>query len=374
MTRNAAIRFCDNNFADSSATITGSSQYSATYAVSNAYNPIRAKVWRTGGNFTVTSSNGSVYINDGSDKTVSLTAGDYTYSTLATHVQTQLNASSSGWTVSYDYAGGTYKFTISRSSSGTLRFATTSNAAWDMLGYTQTANSTGTSWVADEQRNHTHERYVIDLGMQMAPTFFAAIGPLSEAFTISDSATCRLLCNNINSWTSPDLAISLDRYDSGMFKFLDDQTDTLYRYFAFDIVDRTNPLGPDGIKLGYIYLGDYTTVTTSNVAIGFDKQLVDPSDVAESESGALYFNRRTKYRTFSNMSIQNLGASERRELEAMFESIGIDTPFFISLDPTLAVSSTIDEYTMYGYFAQAPRLAHVIRDYYTLSFDVREAG
>jgi hypothetical protein len=211
---------------------------------------------------------------DGSDKTVTLTAGKYTYSTLATHVQTQLNASSSNWTVAYDYSGGTYRFTISRSSSATLRFSQTTSAAWDLLGFTLAADTAGTSFPAQEMRIHSAERYVIDLGLMQAPTFFGVISALSEAFNVSENATLKLYGDNVLydvssptlGWSSPALSVTLDRADAGILEHLDDQADVTYRYFCFEIVDRLNPVGPDGLKIGYIYLGDHTTLTTTSIA------------------------------------------------------------------------------------------------------------
>src|SRR5690606_33367489 len=93
--------------------------------------------------------------------TVTLTEGSYTYATLATHIQTQLNAASSGWTVAYSTTTG--KFTISRSGSGTLRFSETTDAAWDTLGFLGAVDDASGPWVSDEQRNHTDEWVKVDL-------------------------------------------------------------------------------------------------------------------------------------------------------------------------------------------------------------------
>ncbi len=314
-----------------------------------------------------------IYINDGSDKTVTLTVGTYTYTTLAAHIQTKLLASSTSWTCTYDFSGGTFRFTIARSVSGTLRFTQTTNAAWDMLGYTLAADTAGTSFIAQEQRNHTMERYEWALPVAQSPTFFAAVGAISESFKVSESATCTLKCNNMPVWTSPALTISLDVRDSGIHRFLDDQADVLFHYFCFEVIDRTNPLGPEGLEFGRIWLGDHTTITSSNVATGYSRKLVDPSLVQKSESGTRYVNRRPKYRTFSGMEIQNLTATDRLELEAMFDRLGLDQSFFFSMDPANAISTTLDELTFYAQFTREPELRHLIRDIYTLSLELEEA-
>lgn len=365
------IRFCENDFSDA-ATITATGSVSG-YSYTNASNQLRSRVWKPAGSFIVTTSNYLLYINDGSNKTVTLTTGTYTYSTLASHIQTKLNTASSGWTVTYDTSGSTYKFTIARSSSATLRLSQTTTSAWDMLGYTSGSDIVGTSFVAEEQRNHTQERYIWDFGIQMTPTAFFAIGPRSETFCLSNGATARLMFNNVNTWDSPALTVNLTIKDDGIAEWLDSQSDTTYRYACFEIIDRTNPLGPTGLKIGRLWLGDYTTVTTTNVATGFSKTLVDPSEVAESIGGGRYFNRRTKYRTFKNLSMQNMDADERRTIEQLFSDIGRDQSFFVSIDPYLSYSDDFQEFTFYANFEGEPQLKHLIRDIYTMDFELREA-
>ena len=95
-----AVRFCQNNFLGASyATLTFTSAASGA-AGANSVLPERHKRWIPNGHFEVTSSNNTVYINDGSNKTVTLTVASYTSgSALASHIQTQLNVSSTLWTL-----------------------------------------------------------------------------------------------------------------------------------------------------------------------------------------------------------------------------------------------------------------------------------
>lgn len=377
-TRTCQARFMDNNYNTENGddvAITKSSELAA-FPASNARNTLRSRVWKPAGNFTVTTSNRNLYINDGSDKTVTLTAGSYTYSTLASHIQTQLNSSSSSWVCTYDFSGGTFKFTINRTS-GTkaLRFSQTSNAAWDMLGYTQTADSTSGPWVAEEQRNHTEEWYLIDCKAPLEVLFAAVIGPISEAFSVSQSGTIKIQANNINSWSSPEVDQSFSLSDRGAFKFLDDleETDRIYRYWRIYIQDRLNPIGPEGFKIGHIYVGDYRTLSLTNVARGFTKTMVDPSDKSYSESGSQFTNVKSKYRRFSQMAIQNISGDEHRTFEQVFVDLGVGSHFYFSLDPTLFASETLDELTFYALFENAPTLRHLHLDYYQVVFDLREA-
>jgi hypothetical protein len=243
-----------------------------------------------------------------------------------------------------------------------------------LLGFTGTSDVAGTTWVADEQRNHTAERYVWDFGVSMTPGFIGVIGPLSESFTVSDSATVTLKFNNMpDLWDAPDLSVTLVRTDDGIFDFLDSNTDITYRYACLEIVDRLNPFGPTGLKIGRIYLGDYVTFTTSNVAKGMDKSTIDNTEVSKTLSGVNYYNTRTKLRSYSSNEIQNPSAAERRIFEQMFEDLGIATSLFVSFDPYQNISTTTNEMSFYCNFTAAPKLTHVIRDYFNINFSVEEA-
>lgn len=371
--RNCKIRFCDNSFNTSTATRTYSSQVTA-FPISNTATDLRSEYGKFGGNFTVTASNNKVYINDGSDKTITLTAGNYTYSTLAGHVQTQLNASSSNWTCVYDYSGGTFKFTINRSS-GTkiLRLSQTTNAAWDMLGFLGSIDDSTGPFVADAPRNHTEEWILIDLGVATEVGFAGVLGPLGEVFSVSSNATIKIQANNVNSWTSPAIDQSLERSDMGAVTFLDNNTDQNYRYWRLYIQDRENTLGPQGFKIGIFWLSTYVTLTLAGIGSGFSRNTLDPSSVAVSENGAKYFNLRPKIFSLSG-DIPAVVGSERRALEQFFYDAGVSKPFFISIDPTLAVFAEQQEVTRFVYFDDMPSMQNIVRDYFSVSFSVSEGN
>jgi hypothetical protein len=372
MTRNYRIRFCANNFAaDAAATLTASSAQAA-FPLSNLTNDLRFKVWKPAGNFTISDANNKVYINDGADKTVTLTNGNYAYSALATHIQTQLNASSSGWTVSYSTT--TYKFTVGRASgTALLRFSQTTNAVWDAVGYTGSSDTdAGTGLAADEQRNHTSEYVDIDLGVGRPITFFALVGRLTRVFSLSSTATVRLYGNTVASMASPALTVTLSPETFGIYHFLDDLADTTYRYWRLECIDRTNPAGPEGFEFGHLYLGDYTTINFSNVQTGFSKTLVDTAVEQVSEGGASFFQDGFKYLSFDSTQIANMTAADRRDLEQVFYDLGRSTPFYVSFDPTLGVSTELSELTRYVVFSQDPVFTNVIRDVYTVSMAFKE--
>lgn len=375
-TDNNRVRFLDNNFAELiSGNITFSSELAA-FPVTNCYqNKFRSKVWKPSGYFEITTSNQNLYINDGADKTVAITVGEYaTPALLATQIQTDLNAASSGWTVDHNYVAGAYEFRFAHASAHIIRLSQSTNAIWDLIGFNQTADLTiATELFADEQRNHQLEFIQFDMGYNAEVEFIGLISPLDEEFSISPQATVTLKANNIdNAWTSPPLSITLTPTPGGILRFLDDIDDTGYRYWRLEIEDKYNTDGPEGFNFGYLYLGDYTTLIDRNIQKGFGKSIIDPSIVQKSEEGAKYFDIKTKFARFKSVSITYLNKSDRDALENLFFNFGIHTPFFISIDPQLCMSSQLYDMTKYATFTASPDFQHIKGELFNMSLEFEE--
>lgn len=107
--------------------------------------------------FTVNSANNALRINPGSGATtISLTAGRYTGSQLATELETRLDAAGGGNTYTVSYDSATAKFTIlndtGNSSALTLSFDDALTTSEDLLGFNATASSVavGSSTVGND--------------------------------------------------------------------------------------------------------------------------------------------------------------------------------------------------------------------------------
>jgi len=374
MTRNAAVRFCQNNLAAAAAATLAVSSAKSGFPASYSVNSARFRHWVTSGCFRVTSSNKTLYINDGSNKTVTLTEGTYaTGALLAAHIQTQLNASSTNWTVTYSTT--TYKFTVGRSSgTAILRFTQTTNAAWSMLGYLGVADtSVGTGTAADAVRIHTSERWQVDLGSSQPCTAFFLIGPGGEELGISSSATVTLKADDLaaNLDSSPSLSLTLTREDTGVFKFLDDQAAYTYRHWRCEWTDIANPNGPE-VAIAQVYLGDYISPTTRTFNNGFTRRLVDPSKMVRSAGGVPFWQRKTKFWQFANVGVDWATGTDRTEMERLLDEMGTTTPFFVSLDPTVAVSASLGEMTKYVAFDDLDAIKHRRYTYHDFSFSMSE--
>jgi len=103
--------------------------------------------------FNVNSNNNIFYINDGADKAVTLTLGDYTPSAMALEIQTRLNAVSTAFTVSFN--NNTNKITISRTSNFNLLFASYSNnnQICDVIGFDKTDHTGTTTYTSENIYN-----------------------------------------------------------------------------------------------------------------------------------------------------------------------------------------------------------------------------
>ena len=367
------MRIMENNLAElATAAITYSSQLTG-FPFSNAINKFRSKVAKFSGQFELTDDNRGIYFTDGTDKAIQFDAGSYkTPESLCTEIQTKLNASTSDWAVTYDRAGETYKFKIENVRDVKLKFSISAGTIWDTLGFTGSSDITAKIHIADEQRNHTSEYAVFDLGYNAPITFLGCIGPLDETFSVSDSAIVKLMGNNLNDFDTPALSVTLDITTDGIFSFIDlIYSDTGYRYWKFEIIDKYNPAGPECLSIGHIYLGDHVDFETK-VDAGFGSSQVDPSSITESESGALYFDSKQKYSVFDGTSLSNLARSEKDKFKKLFNKVGKITPFYVSLDHDNDVSTTINEFTKYVVFQREPKLRHIIRDIFSVSLGFRE--
>ena len=266
----------------------------------------------------------------------------------------------------------TFKFTIANSGSVTLVLSTTTDAIWDTIGYTLTTDQVGTSFLAQEQRNHTEEFAIFDLGYQAEMSFFAMISPLDEEISISDSAVVKLQANNVDEFAIPQLDLTLTKTKGGFMRFLDDQTDTSYRFWKISILDRLNPAGPEELSIGHIYLGDFITVTSRNINAGFTSNIIDPTQSSISEDGSIYFDTKTKFASLGGLGMQFLSRADKDTLEQMYFDLGISTPFYVSIDPLNCISDDIHQFTKYVTFDGDPNFTHFKSDIFSMTLQLKE--
>ena len=363
------FRVAYNNFGAATPAVYAASSALVSFPAANAFDIARSKKWKPSGSFRIDGTNNQLYINDGTDKTVTLTNAVYaTGALLATHIQTQLNASSTNWTASYSSTTGI--FTIARSS-GTkiLRLATTSAAVWDTIGFIGSLDQITSA--ADVRRNHTSERITFDFGVAREVTFFSVYESPDSEFCISTAATCTLKANNVDDISSAPYSQALTVSDDGIFQFIPEETAESYRYWYFDFNDRENTDGPESFSLK-VWIGDYVQPVSRNIVNGFSVVKVDPSTISISNNGVKYYNRKTKYKKISNVGIEWVSGADRVSLTDLYDYTGRTRPFFISIDPEIIISANVQEFTKLVTFDDDPDMRQLLYNYYGFNFSFSE--
>lgn len=101
--------------------------------------------------YTVSNSNNQLVFDEGGgDLTATVANGSYTASGLATAIKTAMDSAGSTFTISYSTS--TKKYTLAQTTPATfnLHCTNTTNAIWSLIGFSTSANKTGsTSYAAD---------------------------------------------------------------------------------------------------------------------------------------------------------------------------------------------------------------------------------
>ena len=377
MSSNCNVRFMDNSFLSTDMVTDGYVTFSSESSPNVGANLIteeRSLTWKPSGFFNIVEGvNDELNTNKGLATIVS--GGYATADLLATAIETALNTdtSSTDWVVSYE----NYRFKIKNTVLNDAEMNYTVNSIMDTIGFTNQVNSyffvADVFISSDKPRIHTSEYVDIDFSTSRQVDFIGMIGPTYLPFAIPKSATLTIKANNIPLFDSPQFEKVATVNDNGVMEFIDDNDFTQYRYWRMEIVDRENMNGPSSTEIGYLYMGGYFTFQVSNINNGFSKQTVDPSAVVRSVDGQAYFLKKNKYQKFTNLKVNLTDLDDRNKFEQIFFDKGLYTPLFVSLDPTLFFSQSIDELTKYVYFDDSPSYPHVIRDRYNITFNLREA-
>lgn len=348
-------RFCFNNYLESGAFSASSSQ--SDYPASNLYSTIRGDVWKNNGNFQISSENNKVYING---STFTLTSGNYTSATLITHFN-----SVTSQTLTRNLLG---KFVITLGSSGTLNLSSQTNAVWETLGFLGTSDLTGTAFTADDRRYNNGEWLKVDMLIPQTVTFACLLPAAEEVFSASSATSILLQGNNIDDWTSPIESIAMTVNDAGAFAAPSEDAVTPCRYWRIKINDWKN----SEISAAVGYIGSSTVTEDTNISIGFSRRYVDLSQKLYSESGQLYVDRKPRLRVIESVNMLYLKDDDLEAMEQLVYDLRQGTPFILCIDPSTAVSRSLDHLTFYVQVEGDPVFTHVLRGYHNLSFSLRE--
>lgn len=364
-----AIRFMTNNFLETGYADLEVSSQDASYPFDECLDPRqRTKVFKFGGRFLIEEDvNDKIYI-DG--VTYQIPADDYnTANALASAMNTAIAASN----VSVSYSSLEFILTGINVST-TFNCTTTTESIWETLGFSTAADVIAGSGVenhADATRIHwPYEEITIDFGYQASIGFIGIIGDLAQELKIPQGAEIRILGNNVLSFVAPPLDQVIPWYESGAFKFVDDISDSAWRYVKLRI---TCPTGAFIPEIGYLYIGDYSNFPDRNISTGFELEYQDNSFISSADDGQIYSNDKTPLRSYSSLDVGLASPECAAFLKEIYKLKQLSIPFFLALDPQSYLSDSFDEHLAFVRFVSPPKYKHIIKDIFEMRFEVREA-
>lgn len=364
--KNKSMRWMTNNFLEVGVSSIQTSSENPNFPKSNLYGKDRNKPFKFNGRFLIEEDvNDKIYING---DTWVIDSGDYrSFDDL-------LSAPISGpSSLSLFRDGDTNTFGLVFSSgSFTLNLSNRNESAWDTLGFTNTVDLEvlGNTVFANESRVHWPYDYLkFDIGYQAPVGFIGMVSSIAEEFTIPAGAIVRVQGNNVDSFISPPLDMAIPWYKTGMFKFIDDIEDSVFRFIKIIIQCPNSSIIPE---IGYLYIGDYETGGNRNISTGFELSYVDLSVLSSSDGGVVYDNPKPSYRVYSALNIELTRQDQAAFLKDIWRRKKRNNPFFIALDPTSYLSFTPDEHIAFVTFEDSPKFLHILRNIFSLSFSLKE--
>jgi hypothetical protein len=364
------IKFFATNFIEDSLTVDLiSSSEDASFPASNVQDQFRGKVWRSSGNFKIDGSNNLLVFNDGSDKTILITSGDYTASALASELQTKLNSSSSGFTVTYSTVS--LKFTIARTTTFSILWSDPVCTIRQTLGFGSIDDTGASSYLAHELRICWPSEYLIfDIGVSDNPKAIFIIDANNSEIKIQDTATIKLQGSLTNSWNSPE-SITLDNDNYTIAKInINGLFSSGKRFFKVNIEDVNNPTGY--IQSGKIYIGDCYEIESTDIQRNFQETYTDLSTIDRSLSGQIYVDENSYFNTYGEISLELCNKTDADFIKNLWATHRKSKPFFVAFDSELKVTDELSEWTKYVRLTSEPTFTSVTCDLYNVSISVEE--
>lgn len=334
----------------------------------------RSKVWRSNGYYKIVLGSDSIVFREtvGVDLTATLTAGEYTSSTLfMAEVKRALEAAGDS---TYTVTQNSYnKFVIASDGLGgggifQLYFGT-STAMAGILGFDTTTLTGALSYTADFLRIMTEEFLTIDLGVPSYIKAFALTGHRNRALKLSSTGTYKIQGNITNAWTSPSFSSTLT-YDDEVLCTISSSNlnSTPCRYFRVSISDQ-NANGY--VEVGSIFIGQTYETTRGSPQFPFKGIQNDRSSVVFTEGGQSFSDIQEKSQKI-NADFVGVTKTELEEMLSIWNEYGKSYPFFMSFDSNVAFSSAINRFVKFVKFDDEPSYQLVSFNNFNVNMTFRE--
>lgn len=371
----AETRFVDYNYTfQENVNVTGSTE-SAQFPAENLKHYFRSKVWRSNadGFFRIVTTNRKLNFNiGGGELTITLTLGEYTASSLATHITTLMTAAA-GVAVTCSKSQTTGKFSFTKAS-GTLNLLSNTgtdvaNGVWDTIGFDESSDYTGAlTYTGAYIANHSEEFVQLDLlTTEAVDTFYVIFDPTvgnkltSEAVvTIQGSAT--------SNWSTPGVSVVVP-FDEvrGVYSYVW-TVDQSYRYWRVKIVD---PKNPDlYVELPKVIIGK-STILSRAPEFGFNYKFRDLSNTQVTPYGNVFVD---VYPIIADIDLtfKLMTEDDVDTLSEVYRRNGGSVPLLIVLDAQEALFDK-DRFIIYGYFASELSYKNIINDLFEINIKMTEA-
>jgi len=210
------FRIIDDILTQRSETDITASSTDASFPLSNLKKEQRSAVWRTTGNYVITSSNNKLNFKEsggGPELTATLTAATYTAATLATEIKTQMEAVNGADTITVSRSAATGKWTIATSGAFlSILFSTGTDAATscrDVIGFGTNDYTGATTYTGPTVSLHTEEWVRFDFQTPTDVDSCVLVFDKLEGSKLSTSAVVKVQGNATDTWASPSVNVTL---------------------------------------------------------------------------------------------------------------------------------------------------------------------
>ena len=192
--------------------------------------------------YNVNDTNKTIIINDGSDKTINLSPGSYTFVQLGNHLQNTINshASLSGFSVTSNLIE--FKYTISHSSNFIIKWSSSGVGSNTLFGFSNSDTINFTSHTSDNAVDQT--KHFVDLVIPEIPSIACKMGSKKQ---VIDRIPLNSPSGSLVYYRSPEGELQTHNYFYPMklsslnIQLYDNDSTSLYscnnghNYFEFEI-------------------------------------------------------------------------------------------------------------------------------------------
>ena len=207
-----------------------------------------------------------------------------------------------------------------------------------------------------------------DCGYQIRPTCLIIVNE-QRGILLSKNAVITLKGCNDGNWTTPSVNINIP-WDEFLIMKQQSNPFGACRFWRIYFNDPDNT--DNYIEIGYVFLGESASLTSSDVKFGWSETRLDDSDREESDGGEPWFDEKTQRDRWA-FDLEYMDKTDKDNMIEMFKIVGKHKPFFLSLDPDLKISSSQVELTRFVRFIDNLEPINVFYNMYNIRISVEEA-